>query len=317
MKKFIKKIIIMLCIPAFITVSVNAVYGRIDRNCGTMSNIKNDQAYIKDVPDHIQICIFGNSHSFYGFNYDPYIAKYTCFNFSLPSQTMSYNLRILQNYQSKIAPGAVVLINISPQEFFRKKETDSPFFESNNQRYYHFLESRYIKEYNPKTALLVKYLPAISDPPVDVLKSLFGFNTIPNVWNDVMDRNNPAGYETDMYNPLVDSQGNLRLNREELDAAYQMAELCRSLGAEPVFITAPCLSEFTDHITEQYPSFFDEFFEIIDQLCADTGCEYYNYCFDKRFTSNYDYYINPHHLNINGAAAFTKVIMEEIISYKD
>lgn len=185
-----------------------------------------------------------------------------------------------------------------------------------NQRYYHFLERRYIKNYDPKTDFFVKYLPALADPPADVLKKLLGADPEPNVWDDVIDQNHPVKYETDLYTPMLDSQGKLKYNRKESEAAYKMAEPCHSLGATPIFITTPYLSEFTDHITETYPPFFDEFFEIIDQLCADTGTEYYNYCFDERFKDNYGYFSNPHHLNFNGATVFTKIVMEEILNIR-
>ena len=67
-----------------------------------MGHLKNDKVYIKNVPDKIEICNVGNSHGYYGFNYEEYENKNVCFNFSLPSQSMSYNYLILENYKVNI-----------------------------------------------------------------------------------------------------------------------------------------------------------------------------------------------------------------------
>ena len=84
MKKFIKNVLILTVIVSFITGGINYAYMHHSINYGTMGKCRNDSAYIVNVPEKIQICNFGNSHGYYGFNYDAYCDDFTCFNFSLP-----------------------------------------------------------------------------------------------------------------------------------------------------------------------------------------------------------------------------------------
>lgn len=312
MKQFIKKVFAMIIILAVIVASVNYIYVRNAVNYGTMGELKNDAAYPIDVPENIQICNFGNSHGYYGFDYVDYVSDLTCYNFSLPSQSVSYDYRILENYKDNIAPGAVVFICISPQSFFGKGETESTTFTSKNKRYYHFLDKQYIKNYDFKTDIFVNYLPSLSTSTTNLIKTLLNINPNIDMWNFETDPEAALKHGSKHYIPPVDD-GKLILNDEELNAAYQMVELCREIGAVPIFITTPYLLEFTTPISEKYGPFFDEFFAVINQLCADTDAEYYCYAFDERFTRSYQYFFNTDHLNKDGAEAFTKILMDEVV----
>lgn len=312
MKTFVKKIAIITIIVSILTAGVNALYISNSPNCGTMGEKKDDEAYIVDVPEHIQLCNFGNSHGYYGFDYSGYAVERACYNFSLPAQSMSYNYRILENYRENIALGAVVLICISPQTFFEPPETESDDFESMNKRYYHFLDKEYIKEYDLKTDLFVSYLPVLSVSLADVVNAFLHDN--PDYWNNTTNPEKAFAHGLSRYSPALDGDGKLTINEEELDAAYHMVELCREIGALPIFVTVPYLSAYTDAIQDKYAPFFDELFALMDQLCKDTQTEYHCYAFDERFSSNYDYFFNSDHLNRMGATAFTKILMEEVVN---
>ena len=67
MRRFIEKLIILVLLVAAITFGVNHLYMSHLVNYGTMGELRNDSSYIADVPDHIQVCDVGNSHSYYAF----------------------------------------------------------------------------------------------------------------------------------------------------------------------------------------------------------------------------------------------------------
>lgn len=317
MKKFIYNVVILTVILSSITLLVNYVYINRSTNWGTIGECKNDTVYIANVPEKIEICNFGNSHGYYGFDYTDYTDSSVCFNFSLPSQSMSYNYRILENYQDSIAPGAVIFICISHNTFFCREETSEADFASKNKRYYHFLDKQYIKEYDFKTDIFVNYLPALSTNPSDLIQTALGLAAPIDYWKDTTskeyaDIHGPSRYEL-LAEGTVNDDGSRRFNKEEIKAAYDMIALCRKLGATPILITTPFLSQYTKPILENNPTFYDDFYGVIEEIQKTTDVDYYDYQFDARFAFNYDYFFNTDHLNRAGAKKFTEILMQEII----
>ncbi|MDE6025497.1 MAG: hypothetical protein K2G45_08595 [Lachnospiraceae bacterium] len=318
MKKFIKNIFILL-IPIFIvTCCINYVYKKNSPNFGTMGNCKNDDAYIVDVPDGIELMCVGNSHGYYGFNFDKYKNDYVCFNFSLSSQSMSYNYRVMENYRDKIKDGAVIFICISYTSFFGQDETALDNFESKNKRYYHFLDRKYIKEYDLKTDIFVRYLPSLGVDSIKLIDTLQGRVENRDYWNKQTSRDAALKHGAARYKSQieinVDSDGNRIMNETEINSVYDLINLCREEGAVPILITTPFLSEYTNPIIENDPEFFDDFYEIIEKIQNDTGVDYYDYGFDDRFSSNYKLFFNTDHLNRKGARKFVDILMKEIVS---
>lgn len=78
-----------------------------------------------NMPEGIQICNFGSSHGLNGFNYDGVSDKFSCFNFSLHSQTLMYDYRILKHYVNHIKEGGIVFVIISYFSLFGEPEIES------------------------------------------------------------------------------------------------------------------------------------------------------------------------------------------------
>ena len=315
MKCFINKLIILCLILAILVYGVNYAFTSRSINYGTMAMQKNDSSYIKDVPSHIQICNFGNSHGYYGFNYSS-CDEYVSFNFALPSQSLSYDYRILQNYQNCIESGAIVFICLSYASFFGENETKDLNFDSKNRRYYYFLEDRFIKEYDMKTDIFMNYFPALISPLTDLVETIIGVSSVEDIWSysttqQAAEEHGLRRYEQHVKNN-VDDKGNRVINEEEIDSLYQIIELCKSLGATPILVTTPYLSEYTDAVKANDKQFYDDFYNIIDKVKVDTNVKYYDYQFDDRFIDSYDLFLNSDHLNRQGAEKFTEIIMQEI-----
>ncbi len=320
MKKFIRNILILLVPVLIVTCCLNYVYKKNSPNFGTMGKHKNDDAYIVNVPDEIELMCVGNSHGYYGFNFDKYEDNYVCFNFSLPSQSMSYNYRILDNYRNKIKEGACVFICVSYTSFFGLDETDLDNFESKNKRYYHFLDRKYIKEYDFKTDVFVRYFPSLGVDSIKFINTLRGRAENRDYWNQETSKDAAKKHGTHRYKTQievnVDSDGNRIINEEEIKSLYDLISLCREEGAVPILTTTPILSEYTNSVLKNDPEFFDDFYGILEQVQKDTGVEYYDYGFDDRFCFDYKLFFNTDHLNRKGAKKFVDILMKEIVYEK-
>ena len=167
MKRFLIKLTVLVLIMAMIFTGYDAAYRRI---CD-IDPSKNDEYKFQNVPDGIQICNFGSSHGKDDFNYTAWQDEYTTFNFALVMQTASYDYRILQQYIGHLAKGAVVFIPISYFTFGWDEESKDDF-RSKNERYYSFLEPKYIKGYDPITAIGINHFLPLLDDPTSVIRKI-------------------------------------------------------------------------------------------------------------------------------------------------
>ena len=320
MKRFLKIIIIYVLIVASISELANLgyKYTYMNNNPGTMGEERESSGIIKNVPNRIQVCDFGNSHAYYGFNYSD-ISDVECFNFALSAQTMSYNYRVLRNYKDNIAEDATVIIVLSYSSFFGTPETEDKEFASKNKRYYYFLDADNIKEYDVKTDIYLNYFQGIVARPGE-WKNLFFNKELRETWEketteEKAIENGPSRFERHVCE-RCDEDGNRILNQEEIDALYDMIDLCEDIGATPILVTTPYISYYRDAGNELDPEFYGDFYAIIDEVCENTGVKYYDYSSDSRFSHSYEKFINSDHLNRKGAEEFTNILFDEVI-YSD
>ena len=155
MKKFTLKLIIFVVIIASVTMTINSIY---------VKRCKRDLDHINkfaSIPETVQICNFGSSHGLHGYNYEDLEDDYDCFNFALSSQYLSYDYRLFQYYGDHIDDGTVVFITVSYFSLFGESEVSNGSFNSKNRRYYSILPASLIKEYDLKTSLIVRHIPAV------------------------------------------------------------------------------------------------------------------------------------------------------------
>lgn len=319
MKRFIKKFIILSITISIIVMLVNEVY----------LNFRTNDNVFETMPEKVQICNFGSSHGLFGFDYEDYKEQYACFNFALVSQSLSYDYRLFQNYESHIDDETIVFITISYFSFYGKKEELAEDFESKNKRYYNILPARLIKKYDFKTDIFLRYIPSLSADSIELLGTLLipivgkkEDNNITEVMPiatansiDVKEDARLASIRHINNEDKYDSEGRLLENKEEIQSLRCLIKDCKEKGAIPILITTPYLKEYTDEI-KKVPGFYESFYSIIEQISREEGVEYYDYAFDERFFNQYDLFMNSDHLNENGAKMFVDIIMKEIV-YKN
>lgn len=317
MRKFVCKVICFVLIISVITVALNQIYKKMD-----ISDNDSTRKF-HSIPDSIDICNFGSSHGLFGYCYDNHESEYTCFNFGLVSQTLSYDYRLLYNYQNHIDEGSIVFITVSYFSFLGKGELIEEGFESKNKRYYKVLPRNLIKSYDFVTDLYTNILPAIDQYDNIAAVMLQWLHRkdeidIQTAWDRTAD---PIEVKEDAESAVIrhtvtnkrEEDGTIVINQEEIDALYDMITLCQELGATPILITTPYLSEYTDEIMKISPDVCDEFYGIINDVIKDKGVEYYDYSNDKRFSSEYSLFMNSDHLNHLGAIKFVDILFDEVV----
>ena len=310
MKKFLIKILIYIFCVGLLITAINEWY----KNNGTDSD---NTRKFQSVPENIQICNLGSSHGLYGFCYEDFEGQYTCFNFGMSQQRPSYDLKIFQNYRQALQEGAVVFIPISHFSLFGISDESYPGFESKNKRYYKILPKEAVKNYHFDTALYTKYFPVLSAYE-DIFRSAIPLQEEESKeWSSMssyidLEKNVLMASERYIIAGQLDENGGRIYNQEEINALYQIIELCKESNVRPILVTAPCLSEYTDAVRQIAPDFEKEFYGLLEEIVNRTGVEYYDYSYDERFAHHYELFMDGDHLNKDGAKKFVRILIQDI-----
>jgi len=320
--KVSKFFIITFSLALSFVMIINIFYVMIQNdNIGTMGQEKNENAIIKDVPDNITVFNTGSSHGYYGFDYSVVDNGSNCFNFALPMQTISYDLRVLNFYKDQISQnGGYAFIIVSHFSLFQPRETDQVNFESKNRRYYRFLNSSSIKEYQNKVNFYVNYMPALIsyESLFEELISSVSGKYYDNDWDNILSEDNKNSNAENRYQIYIQSnyneeEHNWIMNEEEYESLINIIHFCKSKSITPILLTMPVYSEYYDMIMERSPLFFDEFYGTINKICSSEDVLYYDYENDPRISDQLSLFMDCDHLNHEGAKLFTKIIFTEVI----
>ncbi len=317
MKKFLRTILLYIVSVAVCVLIINIMYIRIEQSekAKITDSMKVADPYIENVPYDIEVAVFGDSHGYYGFSFEEIKEAYNCFNFSLSSQSLSYNHRILEYYKDHIREDAKVFIYISYFSFFGKPEEEETGFSDKNKRYYRFLPKEYIKDYNLKTDIYVNWFPSLNAGTYK-LSRVFLRKLSTDRWSGEADRETVSDNVSQVvYNHIenrLDDEGNRIYNKEEIDALHAMIKTAQEAGATPILVSPPYLKEYIETIEQNDPKFFEEYQALIKDIVEDTGALYYDYAEDPRFSGEYKLFMDVDHLNREGARIFTDILMKEI-----
>lgn len=318
MKRFVRKVLILFIVSIGILEVYNCAY-QIIRLKGTPQY---SEYKFKKVPYDIEISNTGSSHGMLGYDYGDYASEKGCFNFALTSQSLSYDYRILKQYEDRLVKGGIMFITISNFSF-GMDEVNEPAFESKNERYYTFLKPEYIKNFSMTKYIEQKYFNVFYQDPITIIDIVIdkinerlkqSYQTKEN--KDILaDNEDGFDYENDAVGAYerhirIDENGTMVIIQEELDSLYEIIDLCQKNDIRPIMITTPFRREYNEKFSV---SFYEQFHDVIEAVCTDTGCEYYDFSHDERFVDSDEYFSNADHLSGEGAKAFTKILMEEVV----
>jgi hypothetical protein len=142
MKKFIKKLLIFFIIPMFfIGISAELL----------LRNIPNDYSYKKSYLDEksniIEVLFLGSSHVYHGIN--PEYSKFKSFNAAHVSQSLDFDLAILEKYENNWSNLKYIVIPIDYFSMYKTLETGTEKWRVKNYSIYYGIH----KDYNYKNNL--------------------------------------------------------------------------------------------------------------------------------------------------------------------
>lgn len=308
MKKFLVKLCMFIFILSAIILSLSWLYAPfLLKDFGTEK--------FRDMPERIQICNFGSSHGFFGFDYDGVSNRFSCFNFALESQSLMYDYRILKCYADRINKGGIVFIVVSYFSLFGKPERESNAFIAMNNRYYKILPSNLIEGYDFITDCIINYIPALALNVNVVIKTIRGNTTEDRKQNtaEKLDNIKRVGEERVAHHcENIKNNRDIRFNEERKEALYNLIELCREKKLTPILVTTPYLTEYSEPFKRD-SVFMNAFRSTLNEVISNTGVRYYDYSEDERFSHDYTLFSDTDHLNRNGALKFTQILIEDVM----
>ncbi len=316
MKKFLCKLCVFILLTSSVLLILNWLYFPVSLKID-MYGVKKFQ----DMPEKIQICNFGSSHGRFGFNYRNAGNKFSCFNFALDSQMLTYDYRLLQNYIDHISEGGIVFIIVSYFSFFGKPETETDSFISINNRYYEILPASMIMKYDVLTDIIINYFPVLT---LDIKK------TIQAVLNDEPENREHEINTAERFDDIKDvgekrasahlklarpyEDGQIVLNRDHIEALYGIIKLCRKNKLIPILVTTPYLTEYSEPFKRD-EEFMRAFNSVLDEILKATGVKYYDYSEDERFSHDYKIFNDTDHLeNSTGGLKFTDILINDVMN---
>ena len=313
MKKFLVKLCVFIFTLSSIVLILNHAYFPVAMETQTYGTDN-----FRNMPGHIQICNFGSSHGLNGFNYDGVSDKFSCFNFSLHSQSLMYDYRILQHYINHINEGGIVFIVVSYFSFFGRPEGESKTFISLNNRYYKILPPSLIKNYDIITDCIINYLPVLTFDTKTAINVILGIKTTEaqevktaERFDDIKEVGEKrAAFH---FNSIRSKENNrIIFSSKKTKALHDIITLCREKKLIPILVTTPYLTEYSGPVKRD-SEFMNAFRSTLNEIIASEDVRYYDYSEDARFSHEYALFRDTDHLNKNGALKFTNILIGEVM----
>ena len=133
---------------------------------------------------------------------------------------------------------------------------------------------------------------------------------------DKLDEDVKGSCERHIFRNKRNAEGELFISHEEVQALYDIVDICRKHNVTPIFVTLPYLKEYTDEIKRRDNDFYDQFYSWIYSVVEKTGVEYFDYSLDECFICDYTLFYNGDHMNSAGARKFTDILFEEVIKQR-
>ena len=306
--RFLLKCLLIPAAAILIIYCLNKPYRKINEQ--KYLDITKFWIFEEDECPQIKVGNLGSSHGMYDFNYEPLeMHGYECFNFANTSQSFDYDFAVLKEYAQYMDKDSIMLIPVSYFSFNNEvvNETEA---EAMSLRYYHFLSPKNIPNYDPYIDITTNKLPILSAGE-DILKLL------PNLKLSIIalaaedneiDTEEFTRWAQERYSRHFDNKDEYFLP-ERIQNLYDIINYCKERDITPILITPPFSEYYQDLVSE---TFIQEFQETVDTIASDTGVEYYDYSCDDRFRDNLSYFMDADHLNEEGAAYFTEILINEV-----
>lgn len=315
--KFLLYIPVAFIILLLSVVIINALYIKTNYYENSVKQIKK---FTGGVPSDLDIINTGSSYALYGLSYEGTGLK--GFNFGLQPQTLSYDFKILQQFQKHLNENCIVLIVLPDLVFgFTDPENDH-----SNTKYYYFLDKERINNYST-----MKYITKVKIPVLSASKKIL------HIIKDTK-ADNSYTLATNPYTPeQTEKQAEIRINgwkkqfglnnmitgdfSDSLQKAFdnniktvnEMIAFCLENNFRPVLLVPPVSSILNSKYSK---SFMDDVLYKNIKKANTQSVPLLDYLYDERF-QDYNLYINADLLNTTGRKKLTQAVIEDLrkISY--
>lgn len=264
----------------------------------------------------IHIANLGSSHGASDFIYDTVegitARGFICFNFANTSQTFDYDYAMLKEFGENLVHGCVLFIPVSYFSF-NNEVVNASEAQAMSLRYYHFLSSENIPDYDLYVDIITNRLPILSAGE-DIMKLFPNINPVltAHAANEGVDVEEFARRAQERYSRHFDHKDEYFLP-ERIEELYAIIGYCKEHEITPVLVTTPFSSYYNDLVSQE---FLQQFRETVTTIATDTGINYYDYSHDERFGGNLQYFSDSDHLSGEGAALFMNILWGEVEELK-
>ncbi len=273
-------------------------------------------AKFKNIQDDLEIVNTGSSYAKYAFDYS--YTNLKGFNFALQPQSLSYDFKILKQYSNKLKKDCVVLITIPNFVFCFLDYKD----ENANNKYYHFLNSDNILNYNKFKYIMNVLFPVIKakkniryivkDIKLDDLYNQDeNLMTKEQVEKDAISRIEGWKKQFDFSDELlVENMPKEFQNifEKTIKLLKEMIDYCEENNFKPVIIVPPISNVLNNLMSKELMQ--KVLFDNIDKANV-KKIPVLNYLYDERF-EDYNLYLNSDFLNKTGREKFIKIVISDI-----
>jgi hypothetical protein len=271
-----------------------------------LRSIPNDYAYKKKYLDsnsnNIEVLFLGSSHIYYGINPE-YMSRKT-FNGAHISQTLHFDLAILEKYSKRLSNLQFVIIPIDYFSLYSTLEGSIENWRIKNYRIYYGITTpvslrNSFEVLNGKLPKNIARLKAyLYNHKKDITCNTMGFGTNYNAKNrkDLFESGKTAAKRHTKV--IANCQ---EIYAKNIQTINSMITFCKNHHIKIVFMTCPTYSTYRENLN---PIQLNNTINTIKQMCAgQSNVYYYNFLSDSAYQSD-DFY-DADHLNEFGAKKMT------------
>lgn len=310
-----KKLILKCALLLFIVGTVLYLGGAAYKRTNTYRNLERTELteVFREMPDSIDVAVFGPSHGREDFKYPPEGA--VMFNFALSSQTPQYDAAMLRQYRDRIAPDALIVLTFT---YLSPYWTDTEEnFQSKQPRYYRILSPENIVDADLSRYWLGRLSPLLLLEPGDIASAFLTPPSLIDTYDERTGHNRLSPEDVPGERARIEQNhwdGIIAAAYPEVspvmwDAYREMLELCRERGWKAVLVTPPYLSDYNACFPD---GFYEDFLARAAELSEAYGVPCLDYSHDPAFAERYDLYRDIDHLNLDGAAVFNERFFSDV-----
>lgn len=300
MKLFIRQAFFFVIPIALLLISIEYTIRQIPNDYSYKNN------YLNNNSENIKILVLGNSHSFYGINPD-YFSKHA-FNAAYVSQSLKYDLFILNKYKNRLNSLNTLVLPISYFTLFSQLENGIEDWRTKNYMIYYGCHYHYDLKYN---------LEIIGSAPSLVFKKIYQFFKRKN-FITVSELGFGLAYSNSKQSDLIatgfeaarrHTTSNLDLLGTNLLLLNELIERCKVKGINIILFTPPARKSYTSNLNKHQLAVMKSTINKIVQ--ENSNVLYLDFMNDNRFVD--DDFQDADHLNGIGAKKLTQLIDQIII----